>query len=75
MFLLHDETGRALAREIAAADFPHADPRIVGDHIPLFFDRRHRERFEPDRVPWVLLHPKPAAKSDASPPQAILASR
>lgn len=56
---LFDETGRALAREITAADFPDADILIVGDHIPPFFDRYHREQFEPDRVPWILLRKKP----------------
>jgi len=67
MFQLFDETGAALAREITAADFPDADILIVGDHIPPFFDRRHREQFAPDRVPWVLLHPKPNAATDKAP--------
>jgi hypothetical protein len=59
---LFDQTGRALAREIVAADFPAADILIVGDHIPPFFDRHHRSQFEPDRVPWILLRPRdPAA--------------
>jgi hypothetical protein len=52
---LFDQSGRALAHEIAAADFPATDILIVGDHIPPFFDRHHRTQFEPDRVPWILL--------------------
>lgn len=58
---LYDETGRSLAGEITADDFPDADILIVGDHIPPFFDRYHRDQFEPDRVPWILLRPKNAA--------------
>ncbi len=56
---LFDQTGRALASEIAAPDFPATDILIVGDHLPPFFDRQHRSQFEPDRVPWILLRPKP----------------
>lgn len=52
---LFEQSGRALAREIAAPDFPPTDVLIVGDHIPPFFDRHHRNQFEPDRVPWILL--------------------
>jgi hypothetical protein len=55
---LWDQSGRALASEIAAADFPATDILIVGDHIPPFFDRHHRNQFEPDRVPWILLRPR-----------------
>lgn len=52
---LFGQTGDALAREIIAEDFPDSDILIVGDHLPPFFDRYHREQFEPDRVPWILL--------------------
>ena len=52
---LFDQTGRALAREIVAEDFPPTDILIVGDHLPPFFDRQHREQYAPDRVPWILL--------------------
>ena len=60
LFQLFDQTGAALAREIAAPDFPATDILIVGDHIPPFFDRRHREQFAPDTVLWILLRPKGA---------------
>lgn len=59
---LFDQTGSALAREITAADFPDTDILIVGDHLPPFFDRYHREQFEPDRVPWILLRRKAEAR-------------
>lgn len=58
LMLLFDQTGIALAREITAKDFPATDILIVGDHIPPFFDRHHREQFAPDRVPWILLRAK-----------------
>jgi hypothetical protein len=58
---LFDESARALAQEISAPDFPATDILIVGDHIPPFFDRHHRNQFEPDRVPWILLRPKQSA--------------
>ena len=58
LFALFDETGRALAKELAAGDFPATDILIVGDHIPPFFDRHHREQFAGDRVPWILLRAK-----------------
>lgn len=64
---LFGEAGANLAREISAADFPEADILIVGDHIPPFFDRSHREQFAPDSVPWILLRPKGAAASAAPP--------
>lgn len=55
---IFDQTGQALAAEITAKDFPAADILIVGDHIPPFFDRHHREQFAPDRVPWIMLRAK-----------------
>jgi hypothetical protein len=61
LFSLYDQTGRALAKEITAADFPDADILIVGDHLPPFFDRHHRQAFAPDLVPWILLKRKAGA--------------
>ena len=58
---LFDQTASALAREITAPDFPDTDILIVGDHLPPFFDRHHRDQFAPDRVPWILLRPKARA--------------
>ena len=55
---LFDQTAGALAGEITAPGFPDTDILIVGDHLPPFFDRHHRDQFAPDRVPWILLRPK-----------------
>jgi hypothetical protein len=57
---LFGDVGGSLAREISSKDFPPADILIVGDHIPPFFDRRNREQFAPDRVPWILLRTRSA---------------
>lgn len=67
---LFDQTGSALAREISAADFPDTDILIVGDHLPPFFDRYHREQFEPDQVPWILLRRKPGPSQPRTAPRA-----
>ncbi|MFN3943688.1 MAG: sulfatase-like hydrolase/transferase [Allosphingosinicella sp.] len=66
LFQLFDETGRALAHEVTQPDFPATDIMIVGDHIPPFFDRQHRNLFEPDRVPWILLRARDTASADAA---------
>ena len=63
---LFDQTARELAREITAPGFPETDILIVGDHIPPFFDRHHRNQFAPDRVPWILLRPRAAAPQTQS---------
>ena len=68
MFSLYDQTARALAKEITADDFPASDILIVGDHIPPFFDRNHREEFAPDRVPWIMLRRKVEVRDEAPPP-------
>ena len=64
---LFNDAGASLAREIVADDFPATDILIVGDHIPPFFDRHHREQFAPDSVPWILLRPKGSAPAGPRP--------
>ena len=54
-FAIWDAVDAALVREITAPDFPPTDILIVGDHMPPYFDRRHRRQFASDRVPWLLL--------------------
>ncbi|TFI60156.1 hypothetical protein E2493_00100 [Sphingomonas parva] len=66
---IFDEIGKALSRQITAPDFPPTDILIVGDHIPPFFDRHHREQFAGDRVPWILLKAR-APAAGAGPPHA-----
>lgn len=57
-FAIFDAVDRALVKEMLAKDFPDADILIVGDHMPPFFDRRHRAQFDPTRVPWIYLKQK-----------------
>lgn len=75
LFSLYDQTGSALAKEVTAADFPDTDILIVGDHIPPFFDRRHRQAFAPDRVPWILLKRKAEAPARLTSAKAATAAR
>ncbi|UIP07214.1 sulfatase-like hydrolase/transferase [Erythrobacter sp. SDW2] len=54
-FALWDAWEKALVKELQADDFPPTDFLIVGDHMPPYFDRRHRVQFAPDRVPYLYL--------------------
>jgi len=54
-FYLWDQIEKALAAEIAKSDFPPTDFLFVGDHMPPYFERRHRAEFAPDRVPYLYL--------------------
>lgn len=54
-FYLWDQIEKALVAEIAKPDFPPTDFLIVGDHMPPYFERRHRAEFAPDRVPYLYL--------------------
>lgn len=54
-FALWDAWEQALVKELKADDFPPTDFLIVGDHMPPYFDRRHRIEFAPDRVPYLYL--------------------
>lgn len=54
-FALWDAWEKALVKELKADDFPPTDFLIVGDHMPPYFDRRHRIQFAPDRVPYLYL--------------------
>lgn len=47
--------GDALTAEILSADFPEADILIIGDHMPPFFQRGIRSRFDSGRVPYFYL--------------------
>ncbi|WP_414901311.1 sulfatase-like hydrolase/transferase [Sphingomonas flavalba] len=70
MFKLWHEVFAGLAREITAADFPEADILIVGDHRPPYYDRKQREMFETDTVPWLLLRARrrrPVSRRKALP--------
>jgi hypothetical protein len=55
---LHKQLADALTAEIMRPDFPDADILIVGDHMPPYFQRTFRQRFDAGRVPWILLRRK-----------------
>lgn len=56
----------SIQREIMRADFPEADILIVGDHMPPFFPRALRSRYDTQHVPWILLRSRAAHKSGAA---------
>ncbi len=59
-------TSDALTKEIMSADFPESDILIVGDHMPPFFQRGIRSRFDSARVPYFYLRNKgPRSRSKA----------
>lgn len=72
-FAVWDAIDRALVREITARDFPPTDILIVGDHMPPYFDRRHRKQFAFDRVPYLYLRWKD--EGDAAPGKLRLAAQ
>ena len=45
----------AITSEIMRTNFPDADILIVGDHMPPFFPRSIRARFDTGRVPYIFL--------------------
>lgn len=51
----------SVTAEIMRPDFPDADILIVGDHMPPFFPRHMRSRFDPARVPWIMLRSRSGA--------------
>lgn len=55
LFRLFADVDKALAETLLRDDFPAADILIVGDHMPPYFTRASRSRFDHERVPWVLL--------------------
>ena len=54
-FYLWDQIEKAMVAEIAKSDFPPTDFLIVGDHMPPYYDWRHRSEWAPDRVPYLYL--------------------
>lgn len=58
---LHQQLADAITQEIMRPDFPEADILIVGDHMPPYFPRKLRTRFDNAHVPWIMLRSRPAA--------------
>lgn len=59
---VHEAVANSIFEEIMRKDFPESDILIVGDHMPPFFPRAIRSRFDSVHVPWLYLENK-AAKS------------
>ncbi|MFC0203792.1 sulfatase-like hydrolase/transferase [Novosphingobium soli] len=64
---LHKQVADALTAEIMRSDFPDTDILIVGDHMPPYFQRSLRVRFDSAHVPWILLR----HRSEAPQPQRL----
>lgn len=61
LYSVHAELSDALTRTILASDMPETDILIIGDHMPPFFQRTIRTRFDTGRVPWIYLRDRRAA--------------
>lgn len=59
-YMVHEAVAKAIFKEISDPSFPEADVLIVGDHMPPFFPRNIRNRFDPTRVPFIYLRNKAA---------------
>lgn len=54
-YMLQSVIAQALTREIMDDQFPETDIVIVGDHMPPFFQRSLRQRFDGSAVPYIHL--------------------
>lgn len=63
LFLVHHRLADAITRMAMDPALPPTDILIVGDHMPPFFERDARTRFDGHHVPWILLQAKPALAS------------
>lgn len=59
LFLVHHRLADAITRMAMDPALPPTDILIVGDHMPPYFDRDARSRFDGHSVPWILLRAKP----------------
>lgn len=55
VYAIHQKLADAVAAEVMRPDFPDADILIVGDHMPPFFQRDMRTRYDDRHVPWIML--------------------
>ncbi|MGB7373110.1 sulfatase-like hydrolase/transferase [Pontixanthobacter sp.] len=67
-YTVHKVLADSIFQEIMASDFPESDILIVGDHMPPFFPRAMRTRFDPGRVPWIYLKNRQAQERSVSEP-------
>lgn len=74
-YTLLEELSDAITAEIMKPDFPEADILIVGDHMPPFFPRSMRSRFDNAHVPWIYLRNRAALeRGEAATPSRRNAS-
>ncbi|AJA08215.1 hypothetical protein SKP52_06450 [Sphingopyxis fribergensis] len=71
-FELQRQLADSISAEIMKPDFPDTDILIVGDHMPPYFKRDMRMRFDSAHVPWIMLRSRHGAKP---PAQARVASQ
>ncbi|WP_062346763.1 sulfatase-like hydrolase/transferase [Novosphingobium sp. CCH12-A3] len=71
LYTVHAELSDALTRTILAGDMPETDILIIGDHMPPFFQRTIRTRFDTGRVPWVYLRDRRAAAVALAPKASL----
>lgn len=71
LFLVHHRLADALTRMALDPALPPTDILIVGDHMPPFFEREARVRFEGHEVPWILLQAKPSRPLASAPASAL----
>ncbi len=55
LFAVHHQLADALDDMATDPNLPPTDILIVGDHVPPFFDRVSRLKFDGQNVPWLLL--------------------
>ena len=58
-FELQRQLVDTITAEIMKPDFPDTDILIVGDHMPPYFQRDLRSRFDHAHVPWIMLRSRP----------------
>lgn len=61
-FALQQQLADSITAEIMQPDFPDTDILIVGDHMPPFFRRDQRIRFDHEHVPWIMLRSRRVAR-------------
>jgi hypothetical protein len=65
-FELQRQLADSITAEIMKSDFPDTDILIVGDHMPPYFQRDMRMRFDHGHVPWIMLRSRREIKEPAS---------
>ncbi|MEL7199137.1 MAG: hypothetical protein AAGL10_12555 [Pseudomonadota bacterium] len=72
-YMVHQLVADAIFKELSDPGFPEADVLIIGDHMPPFFQRSIRTRFDAAHVPWIYLENKAARSHEED--QTVIALR